>query len=80
MRTKLKLTKETESSSHHWVEVTAVACCYSLVRPVKLFGRVLDEEHHSLCYGDLTEVETPRCKCCVPATDSDSSVGNWYHR
>lgn len=78
MRTKRKLTKETESSSHHWVEVTAVACGYSLVRPVKLFGRVLDEEHHSLCYGDLTEVETPPCKCCIPATaDTDTSVANW---
>lgn len=60
MSTKLKLTKEAEHSSHHWVEVTAVTHGYGLVRSVKLFRCVLDEEHHSLCYGDLREADTKK--------------------
>lgn len=55
-----KLTEETEHSSHHWVEVTAVARGYGLFRPVELFGCVLDEEHHRFCDGDLREAKTEK--------------------
>lgn len=55
-----KLTEETGRSSHHWVEITAIARGYGLVRPVKLFGCVLDEEHHRFCDGDLREAKTQK--------------------
>lgn len=49
------LTKKTKGPAHQWVEVTAVPRGHRLLWPVKLFGRVLDQEQHSLCYGDLAE-------------------------
>lgn len=51
------LTEEAKGPAHQWVEVTAVPRGNRLLRPVELFGRVLDQEQHSLCYCDLVETK-----------------------
>lgn len=50
-----ELTEEPEGPPHQRVEVTAVAGGHCLLRPVELFGRVLDQEQHRLSDGDLVE-------------------------
>lgn len=48
-----ELTEEAEGPPHQWVQVTAVASGHRLLRPVKLFRRVLDQEQHRLRDCDL---------------------------
>lgn len=47
------LTEEAEGPPHQRVEVAAVPGGHRLLRPVKLFGRVLDQEQHRLGDCDL---------------------------
>lgn len=48
-----RLTEESEGPPHQRVEVTAVPGSHRLLRPVELFGRVLDQEQHRLGDCDL---------------------------
>lgn len=50
---KVRRTEETECPAHEWVEIAAVSRGNRLLRMVKLFGRVLDQEQHRLCCCDL---------------------------
>lgn len=55
--TSRRLTEEAEGPADERVEVAAVPRGHCLLRAVKLFGRVLDQEQHRLCHCDLVETE-----------------------